>query len=439
MPLPIAPSRPLPGTRTLHLVLVAAAPLWLVPAGPGRATPPWPEFRGPRGNGQATVSRVPTAWSEGENVAWKTAIHDRGWSSPVVGPGGIWLTTARQDGTKLFLVCVDLQSGDVRHDLLLFRVGEPREIHKLNTYASPTPVIEQDRVYAHFGSYGTACVDALTAKVLWQRRDLPCNHWRGPGSSPIVFQDLLIVHYDGYDYQYVVALDKRTGHTVWKRDRQIDYGTDDGDIMKAFCTPVVFRVAGQWQLVSPTSKATIAYDPLTGREIWRVRYAGFSATARPVLDGGLVFLNTGFSKAHLLAVRTDGRGDVTDSHVAWRRTKLVGSKPSPLLVDGLLYLLHDTGVLCCLEARSGREIWTRRLGGNFSASPVSAAGLAFFCNQEGETTVIRPGRRFEQVAVNVLDDGCLASPAVVEGALLLRTATHLYRIEDRSARRRQAE
>jgi outer membrane protein assembly factor BamB len=289
--------------------------------------------------------------------------------------------------------------------------------------------VDEELVYVHFGSYGTACLDRNTGQVIWQRRDLPCEHFRGPGSSPILFADTLIAHYDGFDYQYVVALDKNTGRTVWKRDRDIDYGTDNGDFMKAFCTPIVIHSGGKQQLISPTSKATIAYDPHTGDEIWRVRYEGFSATAQPLFGQDLLFINTGFSKAELLAVRAGGVGDVTDSHVAWNVGKSIGSKPSPLLIDDLLYVVHDTGVLSCLEAKTGEAVWTHRLGGNFSASPVYAAGRMYFCDEDGQTTVVRPRRTYDEVAVNQLDDGCMASPAVCGASLIVRTRSHLYRIE----------
>ncbi len=398
---------------------------------PNAAMGAWPQFRGPLGNGQADTTDLPSTWSEEENVVWKTAIHGRGWSSPVADEGRIWMTTATSDGKQMSAVCVEFAKGNILHDLKLLDVESPREIHKFNSYASPTPVIDGRRVYIHFGSYGTACLDAESGELLWSRRDLPCNHWRGPGSSPTIFENLLIMHFDGYDYQYVVALDKYTGETRWKKDREIDYGTDDGDLMKAFCTPIVIEAGGRLQLISPAAKATIAYDPRTGEEIWRVRYDQHSATARPVFGHDLVFLNTGFSKAELLAVRPEGQGDVTDTHVVWSSKRSIGSKPSHLLVEDLLYVVHDSGVLSCFEAKSGQTVWTHRLGGNFSASPVFAGGLMYFCSEEGETTVVRPGGQYDQVAVNQLDDGFMASPAVLEKSLILRTRSHLYRIEDR--------
>jgi outer membrane protein assembly factor BamB len=403
--------------------------LLAVGASPLLAADNWPQFRGPDGDGHAQAAGLATTWSESQNIRWKTPIHGRGWSSPVVWGDQIWLTTATENGQRMYAVCVDRASGKIVHDLLLFEVAQPDEIHVTNSYASPTPVIEAGRVYVHFGCYGTACIETSTGQVLWQRRDLPCNHWRGPGSSPILFEDLLIVHFDGYDRQYVVAFDKATGATRWKTDRNIDYETDDGDMKKAFCTPTVISVQGQWQLISPAAKAAIAYDPRTGRELWRIRYANHSATARPLFGHGLVFLNSGFSKAELFAVRPDGQGDVTDTHIAWSTDRSIGSKPSPLLVDDLLYVVHDQGTASCLEALTGKLVWQKRLGGNFSASPLYADGKLYFMNEDGLTTVIRPGRTCEILATNRLDDGCMASPAVTERAIILRTRTHLYRID----------
>lgn len=396
---------------------------------PAMGTENWPEFRGPTGDGRAVTEGLAVCWSETENTTWKTPISGRGWSSPVVWDDQIWLTTATADGRRMSALCIHRETGDTLHDVELFQVESPREIHATNSYASPTPVIEEGRVYVNFGSYGTACLDTATAKVIWQRRDLPCHHWRGPGASPILFEGLLIIQFDGYDYQYVVAMDKVTGKTVWKVDRDIDYQTDDGDLKKAFCTPTVIKVNGQLQLISPAAKAAIAYDPRTGRELWRILYPNHSATARPIHGHGLVFINSGFSKAQLYAVRPDGKGNVTDSHIAWIARRSIGSKPSHLLIDGLLYVVNDRGQMLCLDAQTGETVWHSRLGGNFSASPIYADGHIYCLNEEGETTVVHPGREFQVVQVNKLEEGCMASPAVTGRKLLIRTKTHLYCIE----------
>jgi outer membrane protein assembly factor BamB len=389
----------------------------------------WPDFRGSHGNGHSDAADVPLEWSEQENVRWKTAIHGRGWSSPVVWGERIWMTTATADGKSMYVVCVDRATGKILHDRLLFENEAPRTIHELNSYASPSPVVEQGRVYVHFGSYGTACLDAADGSTVWSRRDLPCDHFRGPGSSPILFENLLIVHFDGADFQYVVALDKQSGKTVWKKDRSNDYETDNGDFKKAYSTPLIIRHQGRLQMISSGSKATTSHDPRTGDELWQVRYKEFSGTARPIYAGGLVLVNTGFGKAEMWAIRPDGSGDVSDTHVAWRAARSIGSKPSPVAVDDLVYTVHDSGVAICMEVATGKTVWTRRLGGNFSASPIVAGGHIYFCNQQGESFILRPGRTFQQVRANQLDAGCMASPAAVGRTLFLRTETSLYRIE----------
>jgi outer membrane protein assembly factor BamB len=400
----------------------------------------WPQFRGPEGNGHSDVKGLPLTWSETQNVVWKTAIHDRGWSSPVIYGNQIWLTTATVDGRKLYALCLDRASGRIVHDLKFFEVAQPQYAHPFNSYASPTPVIEAGRVYVTFGSPGTACLDTKTGKVLWERRDLECNHFRGAGSSPIIFQNLLLMHFDGSDHQYVVALDKRTGKTVWQTKRSIDFQdvdaqgkiAADGDYRKAFATPHVAQLNGRWEMISLGSKAAYGYDPFTGKELWRVEERGeHSASTRPVIGFGLIFYPTGFAKGQLFAVRAGGNGLITNTHVAWKTRQGVSNKPSILLVDDLIYLISDAGVAGCVEARTGQQVWQQRIGGEYSASPVYADGKIWFFSEEGKTTVIKPGRTFERLAENKLDEGFLASPALAGKAFYLRTRTHLYRIENR--------
>ncbi len=398
-------------------------------ASPLLAADVWPEFRGPTGDGHAQAEGLPVEFDGETNVTWATAIHGEGWSSPVVWGQQVWLTTASTDGKQLYAVCLDLQSGQVLHDKKLFDVAEPAEKHAMNSYASPTPLVEEGRVFIHFGSDGTACLDSQTGEVLWTRRDLPCNHFRGAGSSPISFEDTLILHYDGFDVQYVVALDKATGTTRWRRDREIDFRTENGDFKKAYATPIVIEVDGQPQLISPASKAAEAYDPRTGERLWWVRYDQFSATARPLYDGERVYINTGFGKAELVAVRPAGRGDVTDTHVDWVATKSIPSKGSQLLVDGLMYMVHDGGVASCLDAATGAIVWQHRLGGQYSASPIYADGKIYLFSHEGKATVIAPGRSYQELASNQFPSGFMASPAVVDNALIVRSKTHVYRIE----------
>jgi outer membrane protein assembly factor BamB len=399
----------------------------------------WPQFRGPQGDGTSQSQNLPFEWSENKNVTWKTPVHGRAWSSPVALDGQVWLSTADEDGTELSAICLDLETGKVIHDLKLFdHQPNPEFFHRFNSHASPTPVIEPGRVYITFGSPGTACLDTKTGQVLWERRDLECNHFRGAGSSPILYGGLLIMHFDGSDHQYVAALNKETGETVWRTDRSIDFkdlGPDgkpelDGDLRKAYATPHVAQFNGSPLLISQGAKAAYGYDPLTGREYWRIEErSSHSAGTRPLVGHGLIFFPTGWSNGQLLAVRPDGKGDVTDSHVAWRVTRGVPKKPSLLLLDDLLFMVNDGGVAICLEAKTGKEVWSERVGGNYSASPLAAGGRIYFFSEEGKTTVIEAGRQFKKLGENHLEDGFMASPAVSGDALILRTRSAVYRIE----------
>jgi len=408
-----------------HWVLLVALGTGIAAAGEN-----WPQFRGPEGDGHADGT-VPLVWSETENVVWKTPIHDRGWSSPVVWQDQVWMTTASEDGHRMFAVCVDRDTGRVVHDVKVFDTPEPEHVAAVNSYASPTPVIEAGRVYVHYGTYGTACLDTATGRVLWSRRDFRCDHHEGPGSSPILLEDLLIFDVDGRDVQYVVALDKATGRTVWKTNRSVDFAVFIPNFRKAFCTPIVIRVGGRQQLVSPGAKAVMGYDPRTGQELWKVRYDGWSVTPRPVFGRGLVFLVTDYERPELWAVRPDGRGDVTETNVVWRIRQGAPATPSCLLVDDLLYAVTDGGVASCLEADTGQTVWRERLGGNYLASPIYAGGRLYFFNQDAVTTVLAAGRQYEVLAENRLEGELKATPAVSGGALFVRTRTHLYRIQQR--------
>jgi outer membrane protein assembly factor BamB len=397
----------------------------------------WPEFRGPGGAGHAVAEGYPTTWGDNQNVKWKLPLPGRAWSSPVIWGQQLWLTNATEDGKKLWALCIDKDSGKVIRELPMFEVAVPLFCHKFNSYASPTPVIEEGRVYLSWGSAGIACVDTNNFNVLWVRRDLECDHFRGAGASPILFENLLIEHYDGHDYQYVVALDKSTGQTVWKTNRPTDFRTTDGDVKKAYATPIVVDVNGRPVLISPSSKGAFAYDARTGEEIWRIVYDSFSTASRPVYGHGLVYLSTGFGKADLIAVKPDGQGDVTSSHIAWLEKKQMPSKPSPLLVDDLIYTIGDQGVATCLDAKTGQQVWLQRIGGNYSAAPIYAAGHIYLFSEEGKTTVFKAGRDYEKVAENQFTvpegaqpDGFMATPAASGKALYLRTRGHLYRVEN---------
>jgi len=423
--------------------------------GTGMSAENWPQFRGPNQDGTSSVRSVPQRWSEQENVRWRSELAGKGWSSPVVWKGKVWVSAAREEKARapeeekelfaginpkhvkvrqvakrivLQVMALDLESGEVLDEIEVFRIDRPDAIHTLNSYASPTPVIEDGRLFVDFGTFGTAAIDTARGSVLW-RRQLPLVHSVGPGSSPLLVDDLLILVRDGVDAQYVTALDAATGKTVWITDRP-PMDAPDGEQKKAYCTPLLIDHEGRRQLVIPTSQWVVSYVPDTGEEIWRVRHGdGFSLVPRPVYGCGLVFVCTGFGKPELWAIRPDGEGDVTETHVAWKETKRISKKPSPLLVDRQLYVLSDDGgILSCLDAETGEVLWAERLGGNYSASPVAAGGAILFCSQEGDCHLIRVGGDFERLASNRIDGRIMASPVPLNGGWIVRTEEALYRI-----------
>lgn len=398
----------------------------------------WPEFRGPTGQGIAASTRLPLRWSETNNVAWKTAIHGRAWSSPVVLEGRVWLTTATEDGKELSVLYLEAATGRIVSDRKLFDVAEPQFAHKFNSYGSPTPVIEPGRVYVTFGSPGTACLDTATGEVLWTRRDLPCDHFRGAGSSPILWRDLFILHYDGADHQYVVALDKHTGRTFWRTDRSVDFRdlddqgrvTLEGDLRKAYSTPLIVELTGRPALLSLGSRALYLYEPATGREFWHAAtYNCFSGTCRPLYADGLAIIGWGFSRGEVSTLKVAEAGWEYPPETAWTLSRNAPNKPSPVIVGDLIFFVDDGGVGSCLEWRTGEPVWRERIGGNYSASLLAAGDRVYCFNEEGEARVVRAAREFELLATNQLDEGFMASPAVDGNALILRTKTHLYRIE----------
>ncbi|MDB5386777.1 MAG: outer rane biosis protein BamB [Planctomycetaceae bacterium] len=398
-------------------------------AGSNLSAEDWSDFRGPQGDGHATAKGLPTVWSETKNVRWKADLPGEGFSTPVILEGRLWMTTATNEGKSFRILCVDQASGKLLHDLELFTTEKPQEKHKTNSYASPSCVLEPGRVYVHFGTYGTACLDSATAKVLWKQTDLHCDHEVGPGSSPVLWKDFLFLNYDGIDQRFVVALNKTTGQPAWKTERS-SAPNASASMRKAFATPLVIEEGGRSLLINPGADRVIAYDAATGKEIWFVEYNGFSNVPRPVFGKGLAFICTGYMKPQLWAVRTDGKGNITESHVAWKSTKQIPAKPSPVLIGDELYFVSDQGVVTCLNAQSGKEVWQDRVGGNFSASPITADGHIYLIDEDGTTTVLKPGKSKEVLATNKLNEGCMASPAVSGRALFLRTRTKLYRIED---------
>ena len=407
----------------------------LLRATPSAAAPEdWPQFRGPTGQGHSSEQGLPVTWSETQNVAWKVPVGG-GWSSPVIADGRVWLTavTATRSSrgedsvVSLRLLGLDAASGREVVNVEVFKLQYPAAINLKNSRASPTPIVDGERIYVHFGADGTAAL-TTSGKVLWTTH-LRYDAQHGNGGSPVLYRDLLIINCDGWGNEaYVVALDTQTGKSRWRTSRRRPWS-------QAYSTPLVIRVGDEDQVVSVGAFRAVAYEPLTGKEIWRVSYGeGFSNVPRPVFGLGLVFIATGFQEPALMAVRADGRDDVTRTHVAWTLKRGAPYTPSPLLVGEELYYVSDTGVLSCVDARSGQMLWQQRLGGNYSASPVFADGRVYVLSEEGMTTVFAPGKEFRRLGTNQLDGTTLASIAIADRALFIRTDTHLYRIAARDAK-----
>lgn len=413
---------------------------------PAEAAVDWQEFRGPAGSGVAGWCLLPDEWNE-EAIAWKAALPGRGWSSPVISGEQIWLTAAIEKGPEttdsqtlktvdrieLIALCVDAGSGAIRHQVELFRHDDPVELHPLNSYASPTPVIAGDRVICSFGDMGIACIGRSSGRVLWKADPFDLEHETGPGSSPVVWQDRVLLHLDGTDRQSVAALDLETGRVLWETPRSGELHPE-GMMKKAFCTPLVLDVAGQPVVVSPGANHVYGYDPADGRELWRLAYGklGFSNVPRPVFHDGLVFVCTGFNRASLLAIRPGSSPDSAPERV-WQYDQKVPTMPSPLVFEGRLYMVSDDGIATALNASSGSRIWQSRLGGNYSASPVVVGGKLVFANCEGEVRLLEPGDSFRQLAVNQLDGAVMATPVPCGNSLIVRTVDSLYRIRGEPA------
>jgi outer membrane protein assembly factor BamB len=390
----------------------------------------WPQFRGPTGQGISSEVGLPIEWSATTNVAWKQAIPGTGWSSPVVVGRRIYLTTAVQPAKgpagdlSLEALCLDAETGKVlwQQAAIELKKADVTRVHSKNSHASASPLIHDGRLYVHFGPEGTACLD-LSGKVLWRNTSLKYAAVHGNGGSPIAVHDLIVFSCDGMDQRMVVALESATGKVRWKTPRT-------GNCVRrfSFSTPLLLSANGREQIISSGSDVVSALEPETGKEIWRVRYTGYSVVPRPVFGQGLVFVCTGFDAPGLVVIRPDGQGDVTATKVAWKATKGASLTPSPLLLDDKLFMIADNGVASCFDAKTGHVNWQERIGGNYSASPILAEGRIYCVSEDGICTVLRAGQKFEKLARNKLDERTLASPAAADGALFIRTEKNLYRI-----------
>jgi len=390
----------------------------------------WNQFRGPNGDGDARSANLPLKFSEKQNMSWKLPMPGKAWSSPVVMDGKVWLTNAEPEGYKMWAIQVDWHSGKELRKVLVFENKEPQYCHPMNSYGTPTPVIYDGRVFVHFGTHGTAALDAHSGQVLWERRDFKCDHFRGAAASPIVFNDSLIVHFDGHDLQYIVCLDQKTGKTRWKKEREYDFKTDNGDRKKAYCTPSVITHNGRQELISPGAVATESRNPVTGDLFWTARTGGMNASSRPIYRHGHVYVFCGMGS--MSAIRPGGDGDVDKTHVTWSRRKVVPKKSSPLLLNDLLFMVSDEGVASCSNPLNGEIYWADRLKikGQCASSPIHASGHIYSFSSEGDCIVFKAKKEgLEILAHNKLPSGCMASPAVVGDSLLVRTKQNLYRFD----------
>jgi len=430
----------------------------------------WPEFRGPTAQGYSSAKGLPTEWAPDKNIVWRSEVAGKGWSSPVVANGRIFITTAvelpvdpnavpvvaaepvapppvaaapQADGSKrpapakkapppapkpvsLHVIALDAATGKAVWDTKVFEAKDPAalKMHAKNSQASPSVVYEAGRLYAHFSHHGTACLDEA-GKIVWTSQENVYLPQHGTGGSPALVDDLLIFSADGIKDPSVVALDKATGKTRWKVARP----ATEAKSKFSFCTPLVIEVAGQKQVISAGSGIVQALNPKDGSEIWHVMYGtGYSVVPRPVFAHGIIFLSTGYDKPVGLAIKADGKGDVTSTHVVWQETKYVPHNPSMLVIGDELYMLADNGLLTCRDAKTNTVHFEERLLGPSSASLLYADGLIYAIDEKGASAVVKPGKTLQVVATSELKEKTLASMAVCDNDLLIRTELALYRV-----------
>lgn len=390
----------------------------------------WTEFRGPTGQGISTAKGLPLEWSSTKNVVWKQPLEGKGWSSPVLLGERLFLTSAvpqADESQSLHALCLDPATGKVRWDQELFTHPKAK-IHTKNSHASPTPITDGKFVFVHFGTYGTACLD-LDGKVIWKNSEIKYSPVHGNGGSPVLIDGKLVFSCDGGDNAFVIALDQSTGKLLWKTERPANSANKF-----AFSTPLIIEVNGEKQIVSAGAGHVAAYKPTDGTEIWHFAYpGGYSVVPRPVFAHGLIYVSSGYNTATLYAVKPDGSGDVTTSHLAWKYDRAVPKNASPIVVGDEIYIVSDNGVASCLDAKSGKEIWQKRVGGDYSASPVFAEDRLYFLSEAGETVILAPGKEFKEIGRNKVEERTLASFGVTDGALFIRTEKHLLRIEQKPA------
>lgn len=400
-------------------------------AGPGDVVgQSWNEFRGINGSGDSAFTEMPIEWSDtSENIDWKTELPGLGWSSPVIEGSRIWLTSAVEgDGkSRLVVLCLDLDSGRVVREVTVFEKKLGR-IHKKNSHASPSAIVDGKNVFVHFGEHGTACLD-VEGNVLW-KRVFDYGHFHGPGGSPVVVDNKLILSCDGGNKQFLIALDRTTGETIWQTEKEhIHPARRSGGKMApiAFSTPTLREADGKTEIVCPGADHIAGFDAETGNENWWAAYDGYSVVPRPILLDDMVFYTSSYNTATMYGLKLGGKGEIT-KQVAWETRKGAPHNPTPIIVADNLYMVSDRGIGVCLDARTGKVHWQQRMGKAYSASPIHVDGKIYFQDERGGTIVIEPGTEYSEVARNQLSGRTLATPVPVEGALLIRTDSHLLKI-----------
>ena len=404
----------LPGRRVCRVLLV-----WALLVG-GVLAEDWPGWRGPRGDGTSLETGVPTRWSATENLAWKAELIGVGHASPIVWRDRVFTVTSLPETEERVLLCLDFRTGRG-----LWRrtvVSSPLEKkHALNSHASSTPATDGERVYTAFLDRQEMVVAAhsLQGEPLWQVRPGTFSSMHGFCSSPVLYRDRVIVNGDHDGDSYLVALDRVSGRTLWKTPRL--------HRTRSYCVPLIRELAGQIQMVLSGDQCVTSYDPETGRLRWIIDGPTEQFVASLVYNerAGLLFMTGGFPDHHILAIRPDGAGDVTQTHIAWRTNKGVAYVPSPIAAGDYFLVVSDSGVGHCFEAATGRILWQERMG-EHHASLVSAGGCVYFLNDAGVTRVVRPGPTYELVAENALGERCFASPAISQGRILIRGEQHLF-------------
>jgi outer membrane protein assembly factor BamB len=397
----------------------------------------WTHFRGSNLNSISAAEKIPLAWDE-SSIVWKTEIKGKGYSSPVVYDNQIWITTATPDGKELYALCTDFETGKTIYDIKVFTPEQTISKHSINTYASPSPCIEKGFVYVHYGSLGTACIKTSDGTIVWTRTDLKCKHVQGPGSSPVLYKNLLILHYEGTDVRFIIALDKKTGKEVWRANRPEElYKAMPNIGTKAYVTPIIIKVRGKDQLISNGSAACFAYDPNTGEEIWRVVRGAESTVPMPIYENGLVYFYCGFmvdaessNFTELIAVNPEGKGDITATNVLWRKrdNQTQTQMLTPVIKDGLIYTANTRNMIQCIDAKTGEVIWEERQRSNFNSSPVWVNGNIWFGSVKGDVIAVKAGRTYEPVAQFTMESGIWGTPAILRNSVILRTEQYLYRI-----------